>query len=192
MVMLVPPDEDQDMAFSCLFSDPETMKFLKSMMPIKQSSIPKSLLGMINDREFLPPRQIPIDNGHIDIDEPYLIIGCCGLDNIDLDNRCSDASVILDARFWHSGASTEAMYLTLKFGFETLCLHRVGIQTAEDNVDMHGWMENVFGVQVECIKKEALYLGHDEYMDSWEYAIFDHEWYITIKKELRKRRRIKH
>ncbi|KAJ2084427.1 hypothetical protein H4R24_000057 [Coemansia sp. RSA 988] len=218
MIVLIPPDEDQDMTFSCLLSDPETMKFLKYMMrpsgytkedasnrrshrnqqqrekklldyavAIKRSSIPKSLLRMVNDSEFLPPRQIPIDNGYINIDEPYLIIGCCGLNNIDLDNRCSDAGIILDARFWRSGASTEAMFLALRFGFETLCLHRIGIQTTEDNTGMRGWMENVIGNQVECIRKEVLYLGNDEYMDSWDYAMFDHEWYLSIKKELCKR-----
>ncbi|KAJ2805105.1 hypothetical protein H4R20_002225 [Coemansia guatemalensis] len=223
MVVLIPPDEDQDITFSCLLSDPETMKFLKYMMrpsgytredasnrrnfrnqqqhekklldfaiAIKRSSIPKSLLRMVNDREFLPPRQIPVDNDHIDIDEPYLIIGCCGLNNIDLDNRCSDAGIILDARFWRSGASTEAMYLTLKFGFETLCLHRIGIQTTEDNVGMRGWMENVVGAQVECIRKEVLYLGNDQYTDSWDYAVFDHEWYLSLKKELYNRCKAKH
>ncbi|KAJ2852665.1 hypothetical protein IWW36_000022 [Coemansia brasiliensis] len=154
---------------------------------IKRSRIPQGILQNIGDDEFLPAREIPIDGGSINMNESYVVIGCCGLNNIDLSNRCSEAGIILDARFWRSGASSEALYLTLKFGFETLCLHRIALQTTEENLGMRGWMERVVGVDVECIRKEVLYLGNDEYIDSWDYAIFDHQWYVSVENNLQSR-----
>ncbi|KAJ2672196.1 hypothetical protein IWW42_002922 [Coemansia sp. RSA 1085] len=154
---------------------------------IKRSRIPQGILQNVGDDEFLPAREIPIDGGSINLNESYVVIGCCGLNNIDLSNRCSEAGIILDARFWRSGASSEALYLTLKFGFETLCLHRIALQTTEENLGMRGWMEQVVGVDVECVRKEVLYLGNDEYIDSWDYAIFDHQWYVSVENNLHSR-----
>ncbi|KAJ2708445.1 hypothetical protein H4R19_004740, partial [Coemansia spiralis] len=76
---------------------------------IRRSRIPKPLRAMIGEREFLAPRQIPVDGGSVQMDEQYLAIGCCGLNDIDLGNRHADAGIVLDARFWRSGASTEAL-----------------------------------------------------------------------------------
>ncbi|KAJ2782668.1 hypothetical protein H4R18_002146 [Coemansia javaensis] len=157
------------------------------VIAIRQSQVPAPLLRMVSAREFLPARQIPIDGGHMDMDEPYLVIGCCGLNAIDLDNRCADAGIILDARFWRTGASTEALYLVLKFGFEMLGLHRIGMQTTQDNAGMRGWLEHVAGIRLECIRKEALYLGNDTYADSWDYAMFACDWYASVEKKLRAR-----
>ncbi|KAJ1736267.1 hypothetical protein LPJ61_000051 [Coemansia biformis] len=154
---------------------------------VRRSRIPEPLLQVVSEREFLPPRQISVDGGHINMDEPYLVIGCCGLNDIDLGNRNADAGIIVDARFWRSGASTEALYLTLKFGFELLGLHRIGLQTTEDNVGMRGWLEAVAEIDVECIRKEMLHLGNDTYVDSWDYAIFDHDWFISVMKNLQAR-----
>ncbi|KAJ2163158.1 hypothetical protein GGF46_000087 [Coemansia sp. RSA 552] len=162
-------------------------ELLNYTIAIKKSQIPAAARAKIEHREFLSRRKVSTDRGAIEMDEPFLVIGCCGLNSIDLDNRCSAAGIILDARFWRSGASTEALYLTLKFGFEVLCLHRIAIETTETNDAMRGWMENVVGVEVECIRKEALYLGEDEYMDSWDYAIFDQQWYVSIERRLRER-----
>ncbi|KAJ2770913.1 hypothetical protein IWQ57_002443, partial [Coemansia nantahalensis] len=115
---------------------------------IRRSRIPESLLAVIGQREFLPPRQIPVDDGCVSMDEPYVVIGCCGLNDIDLGNRHADAGIILDARFWRSGASTDALYQTLRFGFEMLGLHRIGMQTTENNAGMRGWLEAVAEVEV--------------------------------------------
>ncbi|KAJ2681726.1 hypothetical protein H4R19_007278, partial [Coemansia spiralis] len=59
--------------------------------------------------------------------------------------------------------------------------------TTEDNAGMRGWLETVAEVEVECIRKEMLHMGDDVYLDSWDYAIFDHEWYIFVHKNLQAR-----
>ncbi|KAJ1965004.1 hypothetical protein GGI12_001064 [Dipsacomyces acuminosporus] len=217
-VILLPPDEDQDIAFSRLLSDQETMRFLKFMtrpggytieqarwrrcvrdegqlrkelvnytIAVKKSQVPESLLPKINDHEYLAPRRVPIDNGEIAIDEPYLVVGCCGLSEIDTSNHCAKAGIIVDARFWRYKVSSAALYLTLKFGFEVLNMHRIALETTEDNLGMRGWLENVVGVDVECVRKEVLYLDGVGYIDSWDYAIFDSHWLEYLEQRLQSR-----
>ncbi|KAI8324871.1 hypothetical protein GQ54DRAFT_295865 [Martensiomyces pterosporus] len=218
LITLLPPDEDQDPAFSRLLSDPETMKFLKFMMrpngyseeqagwrrrardegqlrkelvnytiAIPQTRIPRQLVQKIDQKEYLPPRRVPVDGGEVAMGERYLVVGCCGISELDLSNHCAKAGIIVDARLWRHRVSSAALYLTLKFGFETLNLHRIALETTKDNLGMRGWLENVAGVQVECVRKEVLYLDGAGYIDSWDYAIFDHQWYGYLEQRLRSR-----
>ncbi|KAI9501801.1 hypothetical protein GGI25_000310 [Coemansia spiralis] len=218
VLVLIPPDEDQDPAISRVFSNAENMKYLMFMMrpgglslegarakrrdrderqlkkellnytiALKRSQIPAHILDSIGSDEFLPPRQIPIDGGCIDMDEPYFIAGCCGLNNVDIMNHSCEAGIIIDRRLWRSGLSSVSLYLTLKHGFETLHMHRIGLVTTGANVGMRGWMENVVGVSVECIRKEALFLGNNTYIDAWNYAMFDHQWHGGIEQRLQER-----
>ncbi|KAJ1902405.1 hypothetical protein LPJ66_000016 [Kickxella alabastrina] len=161
-------------------------KLLNFTIALKQSQIPDQLLDKIDQEEFLPPRRIPVDgiSGCIDMDESYLVIGCCGLNNIEGYNRCSEAGILLDARFWRSGVSSAAMYLVLKYGFETMHLHRIALLTTEDNIGMRGWLERAVGVSVECVRREVLYLGSGKYLDSWDYAVFDRHWHEHAERKL--------
>ncbi|KAJ2743577.1 hypothetical protein GGI20_003637 [Coemansia sp. BCRC 34301] len=163
---------------------------LDYVVAVKKSLVPEHIVAMIRDDEYLPPKRVPIDGGHIDMDEPYLVVGCCGLLNIDAFNRSSSAGIILDSRFWRTGISSAALYYSLKFGFNGLKLHRIALETTEKNTGMRGWMENVVGIHVENIRKEALYLGSGKFMDSWDYAIFDYQWHGRIEARLRSKLRI--
>ncbi|KAJ2717213.1 hypothetical protein H4R19_000157 [Coemansia spiralis] len=154
---------------------------------VRRSRIPEQIRGAVGEDEFLQPREIATDSGPIAMDEPYLVIGCCGLVDIDPRNCISNAGIILDARFWRSGASTEAIYLVLQHGFDVLGLHRIGIQTTESNTGMRGWMENVVGVAVECVRREVLRLGDGSFIDSWDYVVFDRDWAASVKRNLQAR-----
>ncbi|KAJ2854291.1 hypothetical protein GGI22_004541 [Coemansia erecta] len=161
---------------------------LNYSIAVKRSQIPAHALDKINDDEFLPPRKVQVDDGEIDVDEPYLVVGCCGLNHIEYPHHVAEAGIILDARFWRSGICTESMYMVFKFGFGVLKLHRIGIVTAGKNDGMRGWMEKAAGVDVESIKKDALYdMDSDKYMDFWEYAVFDNQWCESIEQRLRAR-----
>ncbi|KAJ2492885.1 hypothetical protein IWW37_001057 [Coemansia sp. RSA 2050] len=157
---------------------------------VKKSLVPEHIVGEIDDDEYLPPKRVLIDDGHIDVDEPFLVVGCCGLLNIDAFNRSASAGIILDARFWRTGISSAALYYSLKFGFSDLRLHRIGIETTEKNAGMRGWTENVLGIHVEAIRKEALYLGNGKFVDSWDYAIFDYQWNGRAEARLRSKLRM--
>ncbi|KAJ2691000.1 hypothetical protein IWW39_000359 [Coemansia spiralis] len=157
---------------------------------VKKSLVPEHIVDQIDDDEYLPPKRVLIDGGHIDVDEPFIVVGCCGLLNLDAYNRSASAGIILDARFWRTGISSAALYYSLKFGFNDLKLHRIGIETTEKNAGMRGWTENVLGVHVERIRKEALYLGNGKFVDSWDYAIFDYQWNGRAEARLRSKLRM--
>ncbi|KAJ1668382.1 hypothetical protein IW140_000210 [Coemansia sp. RSA 1813] len=160
---------------------------------VKKSQIPAHVLDKISSEGFLPPRKLQIDDGEINMDEPYVVVGCCGLNHIDYPHHLAEAGIILDARFWRSGICTEAMYMVLRFGFDVLKMHRIGILTTGKNDGMRGWMEKVAGVDAESVKKDALYdVYGNSYMDSWEYAIFENQWYESIAQKLRDRVEKKH
>ncbi|KAJ1672056.1 hypothetical protein GGF44_005939 [Coemansia sp. RSA 1694] len=165
-------------------------ELLDYAIAVKKSLVPEHIVDKISDDEYLPPKRVLIDGGHIDMDELYLVVGCCGLLNIDVFNRSSSAGIILDARFWRTGISSAALYYSLKFGFNDLKLHRIGIETTEKNAGMRGWMENVVGVHVENIRKEALYLGNGKFVDSWDYAIFEYQWFGRTEARLRSKLRM--
>ncbi|KAJ2898893.1 hypothetical protein GGI21_003864 [Coemansia aciculifera] len=168
----------------------ERKVLLDYAIAVKKSLVPEHIVREISDDEYLPPKRVLIDNGHIDMDEPYLVIGCCGLLNIDAFNRSSSAGIILDARFWRTGISSTALYYTLRYGFNDMKLHRIAFETTEKNAGMRGWLENVLGVHVENIRKEALYLGNGKFVDSWDYAIFDYQWHGRTEARLRSKLRM--
>ncbi|KAJ1821916.1 hypothetical protein LPJ56_000290 [Coemansia sp. RSA 2599] len=168
----------------CQINKKEMVNF---SIALKRSQIPDSIVDSIQPDEYLAPRKVPIDGGSIDLDEPFIIVGCCGLSSIDGHNHSSEAGIILDARFWRSGVSTASLYLTLEYGFEFLRLHRIVLLTTGANVGMRGWMENVVGVKVESVRKDVIYMGDGTYADSWDYAVFDHEWSSHSKRSLLER-----
>ncbi|KAJ2553413.1 hypothetical protein EV175_002951 [Coemansia sp. RSA 1933] len=158
---------------------------LNYSIAVKKSQIPAHAMDKISDDEFFPPRKIQVDDGEIDVDEPYVVVGCCGLNHIEYPHHVAEAGIILDARFWRSGICTESMYMVFKFGFDVLKMHRIGILTTGKNDGMRGWMEKAAGVDAESVKRDALYdINSGRYMDTWEYAIFDDQWYGGIEQKL--------
>ncbi len=66
--------------------------------------------------------------------ESWKLIGSCGLMNIDSRNRHAELGInIGDKRYWNQGYGTEAMRLLVRYGFETLNLHRVYLRVFETN-----------------------------------------------------------
>ncbi|KAJ2842335.1 hypothetical protein J3B02_005611, partial [Coemansia erecta] len=157
----------------CQINSKDMVNFI---IALKKSQIPDSVIDKFQQDEYFAPRKILIDGGLIDLDEPFVIVGCCGLSSIDGSNHSCEAGIILDARLWRSGASTASLYLTLEYGFDILHLHRIVLLTTGANLAMRGWMENVVGVDVESVRKDVIYMGDGAYIDSWDYAVFDHEW----------------
>ncbi|KAJ2373773.1 hypothetical protein IW150_003455 [Coemansia sp. RSA 2607] len=151
---------------------------------LKRSQIPADVVGSISAEEYLPAKSIAIDGGVVEIDEAYVVVGCCGLSSIGAKDRGAEAGIILDARLWRAGIGSAALYLTLEYGFERLGLHRIVLLTTEANAGMRGWLEKAVGVQVESVRKDVIYLGAGEYLDSWDYAVFDYDWVGHAKRSL--------
>jgi diamine N-acetyltransferase len=64
----------------------------------------------------------------------WIPIGDCSFFNLDRTNRSCELGIVIgEKRFWNQGFGTETMGLLLKFGFETLNLHRIYLRVFASN-----------------------------------------------------------
>ncbi|QBP40188.1 GNAT family N-acetyltransferase [Paenisporosarcina antarctica] len=92
-------------------------------------------------------------------------IGDIALLDIDHKNRNSVVRVsIFNREFWGKGYGTEAMSLLLKFGFEILNLHRIGLNVFSYNTRGKKSYEKLGFKQEGIVRDELFYNG--QYYDS--------------------------
>ncbi|PVU87685.1 hypothetical protein BB559_005933 [Furculomyces boomerangus] len=153
--------------------------------------IPKSNLlklgvaDLFDESEFLFPNPEKDSSTKIDLNEPYIVAGCCGLQEIVLDQAIGECGIILDYRLWRGGIGSEALLRVLEYGFEGLQLHRISFKTTEKNDGMRGWLERYCGIELESIEKECIFFD-GVFIDSYTYAIFERDWHSHISKLLEK------
>ncbi|PVU92744.1 hypothetical protein BB561_003625 [Smittium simulii] len=155
---------------------------------IKKSMLDKNNISTFDDKEFLDPVSLQAKYNNLcpEFDlgtEKYIIAGVTGLQHIDLSSARAEIGIILDHRAWRSGFATEALLRVMKYSFEVLNLHRVEFWTTEANESMRGWLENVCKQQPESIFKDFLF-SEGVYMDSYNYAFFELDWYDRLSKLL--------
>ncbi|MGB8252790.1 MAG: GNAT family protein [Anaerolineaceae bacterium] len=64
----------------------------------------------------------------------WLPIGSCGYHEIDWRNRNTEVGIAIGEKaWWNKGYGSEAMELLVKYGFETLNMHRVWLRVFENN-----------------------------------------------------------
>ncbi|OMH83199.1 hypothetical protein AX774_g3301 [Zancudomyces culisetae] len=117
------------------------------------------------------------------IDEDFVIVGNCGLKEIDLKSSNAEVGIGLDYRLWKGGYGSEAIYYCLQTSFDFLKLHKVVFITTEDKVPMRKWLEKVAKVSIENVLSKVL-VSENHYVDSYEYAIYETQWNSYLKKEL--------
>lgn len=174
-VLLTQPLPSTDKAVAALRTHPSTLKYLRFLpSDVSEEEIRKETEGAENgDTRYL--FNVFIDG---------VFGGISGLNRIDLLNSSCHAGLILAEEFHGSGLATVTLYLLFKFAFEELGLHRVVLETGEDNLSMRGWLENVAGIRQEGIMKEAWKDPGDRWTDMLSYAVLDSEWMNTVKKRL--------
>jgi ribosomal-protein-alanine N-acetyltransferase len=102
------------------------------------------------------------------------LIGNCGIRVKDPVRREANIGYELDPNVWGHGYATEAARAILRFGFETLGMHRVWAECVADNTGSWRVMERL------GMRQEARFREHQWFRDRWWdtliYAILDHEW----------------
>jgi len=96
---------------------------------------------------------------------------------LDIDHRNRNAVVrisIFDHEFWGKGYGTEAMSLLLKYGFEILNLHRIGLDVFSFNKRAVKSYEKLGLKQEGIIKDKLFYDG--EYHDSIIMGVLEDEF----------------
>lgn len=61
---------------------------------------------------------------------------------MNLQTGTCEIGIILHHPYWRQGIATEALYLCLRYAFESLGLERVDWFTSVGNKDMRGWCED--------------------------------------------------
>ncbi|KAK9710938.1 hypothetical protein K7432_008126 [Basidiobolus ranarum] len=133
------------------------------------------------------PKILRVSENLEDTKDIHTLVGSCGLHNINLVDMVAAMGIILHHPFQTKGYGTEALYLMLCYGFDVLHMHRVMVQTTKDNTGMRGWMENLCGVPVESVARETIRMNENTWLDSWDYAILEHEWRGSVKPRIEKK-----
>lgn len=139
--------------FLSFHGDPEVQKF-DSDSPLKDLAEAAEILAKI-EQEFTSRKSI---NWGIVWKEENRVIGHLGLYFADRRYDSGDLGYTLARPYWRRGIATEAIGALLRFGFETLRLHRINVDTRMDNLASVGLMAKLGftpeGVRRECIRNE--------------------------------------
>jgi len=82
---------------------------------------------------------------------------------------------ILHMNHWKQGYGTEFAGALLRFGFETLDLHRIHVTCDAENYGSYRVMERN-GMRREAVHKEKILARDGAWHDQYEYAILRDEW----------------
>src|SRR3954470_5813797 len=103
------------------------------------------------------------------------LIGTCGLHGAVLPHRRAQLGIAIGVpEFQGKGYGAEAIRLLLGYGFETLSLHRVGLDVYDGNVRGIRCYEKV-GFRREGTRREARWWG-GRWWDIHDYGILEQEW----------------
>ena len=85
------------------------------------------------------------------------MIGTCGFTRIDTVNNAAEIGYVLSPAYHHMGIATEAAGAVMKFGFETLSLHRIEAKFMEGNDASRAVMERL-GMTFEGFERDAVFV----------------------------------
>lgn len=183
-IRLLPPDARYDEQLAQLRSHPESRRYITFW--------PKNCTEdfVRGRREYRAPDSTIVDFYIFLCDKDATVqpkfIGITGIFNIDLLNDACSVGILVHPDFFRGGFATQALYTLLKYTFEDESKHmyRATFETAESNVNMRGWLENVVGTQPEFRWREAWSVADDpgRRIDVMGYSILKHEWEAAKKR----------
>jgi len=152
LVLRQPILEDAPDIFSYL-SDPEVQKY-DSDPPLHE--LAEAVTAIENSRQRFAARQGI--TWSIVLKEENRVIGGFAFYFWDRCYYKADLGYTLARLYWRRGIATEALQALTQFGFETMHLHRINVDTRMDNIASVRLMEKIGfhheGVRRECIRNE--------------------------------------
>jgi ribosomal-protein-alanine N-acetyltransferase len=85
------------------------------------------------------------------------MIGTCGFTSFDYDARSAEIGYVINPKYHKMGIATEAASRVIKYGFESLGLHRIEAHYMVGNDASRKVMENI-GMRFEGIHREAMFV----------------------------------
>lgn len=89
--------------------------------------------------------------------------------------RTYEIGWILHPAYHRQGYASEAAAALLRYGFETIHLHRIIATCQPENPASHGVMEKI-GMRREGHFQQCIYRGDDHWWDEYFYAMLAREW----------------
>lgn len=108
------------------------------------------------------------------------MIGTCGFARIDAENQMGELGYVLNPEYHGKGVATEAAREVMRFGFETLGLHRIEARFMEGNDSSRRVMERL-GMSFEGFARESIFVK-GRYVTVGKYAILSRD-FLNFKKE---------
>jgi diamine N-acetyltransferase len=150
------------------FNDPDNWRTLKRSRPIDEQ----------RERELIEEANKSANKILFGIctHDADRLIGCCGLVDIHLTNRCATFGITIgDAESKSRGFGTEATRLVVRYGFEELNLNRIELSVFAGNaVGIRSYERS--GFTLEGRDREA-YFRSGQYHDALRYGILRREWF---------------
>ncbi|KAJ2916791.1 hypothetical protein MD484_g3668, partial [Candolleomyces efflorescens] len=182
-VKLVPPTEPTDEAVAILRTDPITLRYLKFLpqtMTTEENRVRRETRA--KDPQILD--LLAYVRGE---DGSYELGGTTGVFHMDNLQKCCEAGILVAPKFQGQGVTAEIFYTLFTYIFEEKGFHRIGMETAMENMPMRGWLEKVADIRQEGVKKEWWTDMAGGWTDVGSYAILDWEWRDKVKERLEKR-----
>lgn len=148
-------------------NDPENHQYFTIFWPINRGQEREWLEGLAK-REGVYAFGIALKDGG-------RLIGTCELRCGDRPHRNADVGIMIGEReLQGKGHGTDALGLLLAYGFETLNLHRVGLNVYANNARGIRCYERL-GFKREGVRREARWWG-GRWWDVYDYGLLEAEW----------------
>ncbi|KAG0037314.1 hypothetical protein BGZ82_002742 [Podila clonocystis] len=173
---LDPPSEKDDEAMGKMFSDLETMTYLrfKTKEPVGWTK------PEIVDRRELQEAGIAqkkVSTYYIHDKRTGELAGVCGANHILVEDRHADVGIILWKKYWSGGYGAEALYELMLDLFEERNMHKITYETTEPNVGMRRFLEVTCGIPLTYIlKEEFMCPSTNKWVSLYNYVMFEEDW----------------
>ena len=142
--------------FFSYYSDPEVMKYDDPNIPMGDIAEAVSLIDDLSSRQRFTDR-LSINWGIV-LREENRVIGDLGFYFSEKRYYTVDLGYMVARPYWRRGVAAEAVGAAVQFGFETLGVHRINVDTRMDNIASVRLIEKLGfrheGVRRECIRSE--------------------------------------
>lgn len=166
-VYLRPLEPEDALILQPWFNDPEVNRGMLIHRPVTRHT-EEQFIARVNHSE----QDLVLMIVRIDVDMP---IGTTGLHHLHFKNRNALFGIAIgDKEAWGQGFGTEAAILMMQYAFDTLNLHRVGLQVFEYNERARRVYEKV-GFRQEGVLRQEHY-REGRYWDTILMGLLREEW----------------
>ncbi len=152
------------------FNEIEVRRFLHMITPVSSEEEEKWIQNLTRQRKAGTAYVFAIE-----LQEPKLFLGVCGLHQVDWIGRSAELGISLhNKQYWGKGLGTEAIHLLVQFGFSILNLHRISLTVFEDNLRAQRVYEKVGFTKTGCQRENIRRLGR--YFDLFTMDLLANEY----------------